>query len=54
MAGSKPGHDKQRVIRALVTFEELADFPHYDGVMVSFTAATNWLSVKGLGRNANC
>src|SRR6267154_194117 len=42
---------KQRVVRALVTFEELADFPHYDGVMVSFTAATNWLSVKGLGRN---
>src|SRR5450631_2122828 len=26
----------------------------HNGVMVSFTAATNWLSVKGLGRNANC
>ena len=24
------------------------------GVMVSFTAATSWLSVKGFGRNANC
>jgi hypothetical protein len=27
--------------------------PH-DGVMVSFTAATSWLSVNGFGRNANC
>src|SRR5712671_7050892 len=27
--------------------------PH-DGVMVSLTAATNWLSVNGFGRNANC
>jgi hypothetical protein len=26
----------------------------YCGVMVSFTAATSWLSVKGFGRNANC
>jgi hypothetical protein len=26
----------------------------YDGAMVSFTAATSWLSVKGFGRNANC
>ena len=26
----------------------------YIGVIVSFTAATSWLSVKGFGRNANC
>ncbi len=26
----------------------------YDTFMVSFTAATSWLSVKGFGRNANC
>src|SRR5262245_32149715 len=26
----------------------------YDAVMVSFTAATSWASVKGFGRKANC
>ena len=26
----------------------------YSGVMVSFTAATNWLSVNGFGKKANC
>ena len=26
----------------------------HDGAMVSFTAATNWLNVKGFGRKANC
>jgi hypothetical protein len=26
----------------------------YCGVMVSFTAATSWLSVKGFGRKENC
>ena len=26
----------------------------HDGVMVSFTAATSWLSVNGFGRKANC
>src|SRR5689334_277526 len=26
----------------------------YCGVMVSFTAATSWVRVKGFGRNANC
>ena len=31
-----------------------ACFESHDGVMVSFTAATNWLSVNGFGRNANC
>src|SRR3954471_16802742 len=30
------------------------DYPYAAGVMVSFTAATSWLSVKGFGRKANC
>jgi hypothetical protein len=37
----------------LRTLQRVRNTTH-DGVMVSFTAATSWLSVNGFGRNANC
>jgi len=44
----KPGHDDEKRICPSPLLSA------YDGAMVSFTAATSWLSVKGFGRNANC
>jgi hypothetical protein len=34
--------------------DRVRDTGAHDGVIVSFTAATSWLSVNGFGRKANC
>ena len=53
--GRSPGEPNEWMDRSLAQPRTTPGIARdHDGVMVSFTAATSWLSVKGLGRNANC